>query len=94
MSPELGTSQNSMAERYEPRRTRVWRAVLFAGMVLQLCGCAIRGYDRDDDSGLAPTPYDSAIPTPHVGADAPSEMLKKVKRPSPCDPTARYSAAG
>ena len=65
--------------------------MLLAGVALQLCGCAISGYDPDDDSGLAPPPGTSTIPTPQNGASAGSEMLRKVKKPPPCDPAARDS---
>ncbi len=61
---------------------------LFAAL-LGLAGCAHARVDHDDDSGLEPPPPGSAIPNPHAGADAPSEMVAKMKRP-PANPQAPY----
>ena len=64
-------------------------ALLFA-LAVSLGACAHARVDHDDDSGLEPPPPGSAIPNPHAGADAPSEMVTKMKRP-PADPGAPYA---
>jgi hypothetical protein len=66
-------------------------SLLVIAAAAQLCGCAVGHWCRDDDSGLRPPPWDSAIPNPHAGADAPSQMVEKMKKPTPCDPAAAYS---
>ena len=66
------------------------RIALPIAAALGLCACAHASYDPDDDSGLAPPPPGSAISNPHAGAEAPSEMVAKMKRPNP-EPASPYA---
>ena len=66
------------------------RISLLLASALALSAGAHATDDRDDDSGLEPPPPGSAIPNPHAGADAPSEMAAKMKRADPA-PTAPYA---
>jgi hypothetical protein len=36
-----------------------------------------------DDSGLEPPPKESGIPSPHMGADAPSHTVAEARAPRP-----------
>ena len=66
------------------------RIACLLAAALGLGACAHATVDHDDDSGLEPPPAGSAIPNPHAGADAPSEMVAKMKRP-PANPQAPYA---
>lgn len=66
------------------------KTALLLAAALGLAACAHARADREDDSGLEPPPAGSAIPNPHAGAEAPSDMVARMKRPH-ADPAAPYA---